>query len=396
MKYLKIVTLCNILLIMGMLLLSPEIIQAAEAGLAKNSRDSIAPDKKGMRELTPIELAAEMKVGWNLGNTLEAIGGETAWGNPKTNQRLIDSVKAAGFNAVRIPVAWSVFSDSSNYLIKAEWMARVEEVVNYVLKNDMYAIINIHWDGGWMQPTYARQKYVNNRFAIMWKQIAVHFRDYNDHLLFAGTNEVMRDGDYGTPTEEYYTVQNGFNELFVKTVRSTGGRNTYRHLVIQGFNTNIDHCVNFLKIPADPTPQRLMIEVHYYDPYNFTLNEQSNVIQWGKNATDPSKTETWANEEWADNQFLKMKTTYVDKGYAVLVGEYAAARRSFGNNTMNKAHQEYRNYWVYYVTRSMAKNGLIPFYWDTGFLSGLFVRATGKQYSPELIRTIMKAVEEGK
>ncbi|MEI8631952.1 cellulase family glycosylhydrolase [Vibrio sp. PP-XX7] len=96
------------------------------------------------------------------------------------------------------------------FVIKDSWMDRVEEVVNYALKDDLYVILNIHWDGGWMQPTNAKQEYVNNRLAIMWKQIATRFRDYDHRVLFAGTNEVMVDGDYGTPTYEYYTVQNSF------------------------------------------------------------------------------------------------------------------------------------------------------------------------------------------
>lgn len=153
--------------------------------------DSIAPDQTGMRNLSSVDLAKEMKLGWNVGNSLEAIGGETAWGNPKITQRLIDSIKAAGFNAVRIPVAWSRFSDAATFKIDTAWMSRVGEVVNYVLKNNMYAIVNIHWDNGWMQPTYAQQEYVNTRLSVMWRQIAIRFRNYDDRLLFAGTNEVM-------------------------------------------------------------------------------------------------------------------------------------------------------------------------------------------------------------
>jgi endoglucanase len=108
-------------------------------------------------------------------------------------------------------------------MIDASWLDRVEEVVNYVLSDGMYVIINEHWDNGWIQPTYAQQEYVNNRLAAMWQQIAVRFRDYDDHLLFAGTNEVMVTNDYGTPIKEYYTVQNSYNQTFVNTVRSTGG-----------------------------------------------------------------------------------------------------------------------------------------------------------------------------
>ena len=118
--------------------------------------DSIAPDSSGMGTLTSVELSQKMIPGWNVGNRLDAIRGETAWGNPLIAQQLIDSVKAAGFHSVRIPIAWSShFTDTSTYAIDTTWMARVEQVVNYVLKDSMYAIINEHWDGGWQQPTYA-------------------------------------------------------------------------------------------------------------------------------------------------------------------------------------------------------------------------------------------------
>jgi endoglucanase len=368
-----------------------KVIKVRQFG--KTVNDSTAPDQTGMSNLSSVELAKNMKIGWNVGNSLEAIGGETAWGNPQISQRLIDSVKAAGFNTVRIPVAWSRFTDASTYKIDTTWMARVEEVVNYVVKNNMYAIVNIHWDGGWMQPTYAKQDYVNDRLAKMWRQIAIRFRNYGDHLLFAGTNEVLVDGDYGTPKTEYHTVQNSFNQTFVSTVRSTGGRNTYRHLVVQGFNTNIDHTVNYFKTPFDPTEHRLMVEVHYYDPYNFTLNDNSTITQWGKNATNPSKTETWANEAYADRQFLKMKTKFIDNGYAVILGEYAAmARLNLGNDAANAEYAEYRRYYIEYITKSAIDHGLIPFYWDNGFTgdkgSGIFNRGTGAKAYPEIVKAI--------
>lgn len=355
--------------------------------------DSIAPDQTGMRNLNSVDLAKEMKLGWNVGNSLEAVGGETAWGNPKITQRLIDSIKAAGFNAVRIPVAWSRFSNAATFEIDTAWMGRVEEVVNYVVKNNMYAIVNIHWDNGWMQPTYTRQEYVNNRLSVMWRQIAIRFRKYDDRLLFAGTNEVMVDGDYSTPKPEYYTVQNSFNQTFVSTIRSTGGRNAYRHLVVQGFNTNIDHTISFFKTPVDVIANRLMVEVHYYDPYNFTLNENTSITQWGKNATDPSKTETWANEAYADGQFFKMKTKFIDNGYAVILGEYAAmARLNLGSAAANAEYAGYRKYYIEYITKSAVDHGLIPFYWDSGYTgdkgSGIFDRSTGAAMYPDIIKAI--------
>lgn len=360
---------------------------AAEAPPAETPEATIEPDETGMRDLTSVELANEMEIGWNLGNSLEAIGGETAWENPRVNEQLIQSVKDAGFNAVRIPVAWSKFSDEENFVITEEWMNRVEEVVNLVLDNDMYAIINIHWDNGWMQPTYEDEEYVNNRLEIMWQQIAINFRDYDDRLLFAGTNEVMVENDYGTPTEEYYTVQNGFNQTFVDAVRATGGRNHYRHLVVQGFNTNIDHTLNFAEIPEDVVDNRLMMEVHYYDPYNFTLNKESTVYQWGKDAPE---SEDWANESYVDNQFNRMKTEFIDNGVGVVLGEYGAISRP---NV--EGHEAYRQYYVEYVTQSAIEHGLAPFYWDNGDENAhgfaIFDRETGDVLYPDLLDAIVNA-----
>ncbi|MDR7089005.1 cellulase family glycosylhydrolase [Cellvibrio fibrivorans] len=352
-----------------------------------SSRSSSSVSSGG---ITSVELTKRMGIGWNVGNSLDAIGGETNWGNPLITQQLINSVKAAGFKTIRLPVAWSKFSDESNFVIQSAWMDRVEQVVNYALNADMYVVMNIHWDNGWMQPTYAQQAYVNNRLKIMWTQIATRFSNYDDRLLFAGTNEVMVDGDYGTPTAEYYTVQNSFNQTFVTAVRATGGKNATRHLVVQGFNTNIDHTVNFAKIPTDIVSNRLMMEVHYYDPYNFTLNTSSNITQWGSIATNPSATETWANESYTDAQFQKMKVNFVDKGIGVILGEYGVVSR-----TNVADHETYRNYWNEYITKSAYTRGLVPVYWDNGFGGNggmaLFDRASGAQLYPNLIQAIVKA-----
>jgi len=340
--------------------------------------------------LTSVQLTRLMGAGWNLGNSLDAIGGETAWGNPMISQQLINSVKAAGFKTIRLPVAWSQFSDEANFVIKSAWMDRVEQVVNYALNNDMYVVMNIHWDGGWMQPTYAQQTYVNNRLKIMWTQIATRFKNYDDRLIFAGTNEVMVDGDYGTPTVEYYTVQNSFNQTFVDAVRATGGKNATRFLTVQGFNTNIDHAVNFAKMPTDSVANKLLMEVHYYDPYNFTLNTSSSITQWGNIATNPSATETWANESYVDAQFQKMKSIFIDKGVGVILGEYGVVSR-----TNVSGHETYRVYWNQYITKSAVQHGMVPVYWDNGFSGNggmaIFDRNSGVQLYPNIIQAIMSA-----
>ena len=342
-----------------------------------------------MRDLTSLQMSKLMGSGWNLGNSLEAIGGETAWGNPATTQALMSSVKAAGFKTVRIPVAWKQYADADDK-IGAAWMARVAEVVGYAQKAGLYVMINIHWDGGWMKPTYANQVAVNARITRFWTQIATQFKNADDTLLFAGTNEVMVEGDYGTPTAEYVAVQNSFNQAFVTAVRATGGNNTKRHLVVQGFNTNIDHTVNFAVMPTDTTADRLMMEIHYYDPYNFTLNADSKLWQWGAGA-DAALSEAWANEAHADAQFQKMKAKFVDRGIPVILGEFGAIRR-----TEYAGSERYRLAWDRSIARSAWTHGVVPVYWDAGAAlsnhsMGLFDRATGAQVYPEIIQALVGA-----
>jgi len=365
----------------------PVVIQ--QSGNSNVITYDVAPDQSTMTSMTSVQLTAAMGTGWNLGNTLEAIGGETAWGNPMASRQLIDAVKAAGFNTIRIPVSWSNFSDTANFTINPVWMNRVQEVVDYAIANNMYVIMNEHWDNGWMQPTYAQQVYVNNRLGIMWKQIATRFRDYDHHLIFAGTNEVMVTDNYGTPTTEYYTVQNSFNQTFVTAVRTTGGRNAYRYLAVQGFNTNIDHTISFAVMPQDVIANRLLMEVHFYDPFNFTLADANTITQWGSLTTDPSRAEAWANETYVDTQFQRMKTNFTDKGIGVILGEYGAISR-----TDVPGHEVFRLHWADYVSTSARSHGLVPVWWDAGLplnnhSMGIFDRSTGQVAHQDLLNAIL-------
>jgi endoglucanase len=364
------------------------LIAATWAGLALTGLSAgCATSAAAMRDISSVQLARQMSPGWNLGNSLEAIGGETAWGNPPTTQALMDAVKAAGFKSVRIPVAWAQYADAEDDIGPA-WMARVAEVVGYARKAGLYVVINVHWDGGWLHPTYAKQAYGNARLKKFWTQIARRFRDHDEHLLFAGTNEVLIEGDYGRPKPEYVAVQNGFNQVFIDAVRATGGNNARRHLVVQTFNTNIDWGYEHFVVPRDTLPERLMVEVHYYDPYNFAINAESKAWQWGAIAKDPAVTDATANEAYVDAQFQKMKSRFVDAGMGVLMGEYAA---------MYKKHLDpagtYRSYWARVVTGSAVRHGIVPMWWDNGYPGnnemGLFDRATGAQYFPDLIKAIV-------
>ncbi len=292
---------------------------------------------------------------------------------------------------MRIPVSWSQYADA-NYNISASWMARVKEVVDAARSAGLYVMINVHWDGGWQQPTYAAQPAANARLAKFWTQIGNTFKNYDDYLLFAGTNEVMVENVYTAPTAENISVQNGFNQVFVNTVRATGGNNALRHLIVQGYNTNIDYTYATNTVPSDSIAYRLMMEVHCYDPYNFTLNENSSIWQWGSIATSAANTETWANEAYIDGQFQKMKARFIDKGVAVILGEYSAIQR-----TEFDAAGKYRQYWDQYLTRSAFQRGVVPVYWDNGSTanhsSGLFNRATGAQAYPAVISAIVSAAK---
>lgn len=349
-----------------------------------------------------VTLASKMKIGWNLGNALESTSGvnaanETSWGNPKTSVGLIKAVKAAGFNAIRIPCAWSGYiQDQTTYQIKDSWLARVQEVVDYAISNDMYVILNIHWDGGWLEehPDYANQAAVNKKQKALWQQIAVYFRDYDEHLIFAGTNEVH--AGYSTPTTENNIVQQSYNQTFVDAVRATGGKNAVRNLVVQSYNTNIQYAVDFLKMPNDQANQRLMTEVHFYDPWDFAGDENSNVYLWGKAYNGNAHVSTWGQEDWADSSFKKMKESFGDKGIPVILGEYGAILRS--NVGSDQAlHLKARNAYLTYITKIAHANSIVPFYWDNGNTGnsgfGLFNRSTYQIVQTEALAALMEGIK---
>ncbi len=368
---------------------------------------TIAADNAGMSD-NAMPLAAKMGLGWNLGNSLEATSGpntagvytagETLWGNPLTTQALMNGVKAAGFNTVRIPCAWSGYIvDQTTYKISDAWLTRVREVVDYCVSNDMYAIINIHWDGGWLEnnPTFAAQVEVNKKQKALWEQIAVAFRNYNEHVLFAGTNEVHYD--YGNPTTEHITVQLSYLQTFVNAVRSTGGKNTYRNLIVQGYNTNIGHTDAYFTMPTDPTSGRMMAEVHFYDPFDFTLDATSTKYYWGADFAGLGNTSTWGQEAWVDSEFAKMKTKFVDNNIPVILGEYGAMLRSSLTGQTLTNHLASRSHYLNYVTKKALDNGIVPVYWDNGPMgnnsSGLFNRNTGAVADAVAVQAITSALD---
>lgn len=364
-----------------------------------NYSNPIEKDETGMTSDALI-LAKNMVAGWNLGNSLEVPGNETGWGNAKATQLLIDSIKAAGFNTIRLPCAWSSYiEDPAIWKIRPTWLVRVKEVIDYCYHNNMYVILNIHWDGGWLEnnPTYSKQSIVNSKQRALWEQIAVYFRDYDEHLLFAGTNEVNLN--WGTPTTENITAQQSYLQTFVSAVRSTGGKNFYRHLAVQAYSTNIGYAKTYLKIPVDSVPKRLFVEVHYYDPWDFCGDEGTTAKKyWGIPYTALGVS-SWGQEDWVRSQFGVMKINFVNKGYPVILGEYGAIRRSALTGTALTNHLASRAYYLNYVTKTAKANGLIPCYWDNGGSGnntfGIFNRATGVAFDRQSLNAIISGTAQG-
>ncbi|WP_428028135.1 glycoside hydrolase family 5 protein [Altererythrobacter sp.] len=320
---------------------------------------------------TAVEVAGKFTLGLNIGNTLEAIGGETFWGNPMITQAFVDKAKALGFDAIRLPCSWDQYSDQDTAEIQATWLDRVKEVVQYCINADMYVFLNIHWDGGWLEKNVTEDKKdaVSDKQRAFWEQIATHLRDFDERLLFASANEPNCD------TEEQMAVLYEYHQTFIDAVRSTGGRNAYRVLVLQLPNTNIDlSSTLWTKMPDDTVPDRLMVEPHFYSPPNFCiLTEDASwgkmFFYWGKDyhsTIEPDRNATWGEEDHIDQQMQLANDLFASKGIPMLLGEYGAPRRS--NPLDLDLHLASRAHWMKYVTQKSLENGLKPFFWDIGDL----------------------------
>lgn len=338
-------------LMLAVLMLIPCVGSAEEAE---------AVDNGVMREgLTALEATRLMGNGINLGNTLEAcdnnvgiktntpLSYETHWGQPKTTQAMIDGMKAAGFDTIRIPVAWMTNAThlyEGDYTIDADYMDRVEEVVRYARKAGMYVIVNDHWDGGWYgmfgSESAETRALAMEAYKGMWQQIAERFRDYSDYLIFESANEELGGRfDENSPLycsdsvvtylndDERYALTNEINQTFVDVVRATGGNNATRFLLIAGYSTDINQtCDDRFQMPKDTAVSKLMVSVHYYDPWSYCgASSAASATKWGK----------VSDYEYMDQQLAKM-TKFTEAGYGVVIGEYGALPCSDGlkDNTL--------------------------------------------------------------
>ncbi|HXP89365.1 MAG TPA: glycoside hydrolase family 5 protein [Fibrobacteria bacterium] len=350
---------------------------------------------------TAKSIAGEMGVGWNIGNTMEAPGGPTSWGNPFPTQQLIDSVKASGIKTIRIPCAWDSHANQTTLVIDTAWMSQVKEVVDFCIKDSLFVILNIHWDGGWLENHIdsavtrpAMLAAMQSKQGAYWKQIATEFRSYDRHLLFASANEPAVDS-----LSAWYVLL-GLHQIFVDTVRATGGNNASRTLVVQGPNTSPDYTAEWMTLPNDPSGTgRLMVEDHFY-PYQFCLMTAD--ASWGKpfyywgngyhSTTDLAHNPTWGEETYVDSEFLEVVNKF-GPDVPVVIGEFGAVRRDTLTGTQNLTlHLASRRHFYNYVVSSAVSKGMIPIMWDAGVEGTdnmtFFHRANGGVYDLGLLNDI--------
>lgn len=337
-----------------------------------------------------MDFVNKLRVGVSIGDTLDSfrdsIGyetepaeSETCWGNPVITEDLVKTYLKNGFNVIRIPVTWRKhIGPAPEYAIHEKWMARVKEVVDYVYQNGGYVILNIHHED-WNDPYYENRTSACDKMKRVWKQIAESFQDYDEHLIFEGQNEPRK---IGTPMEwnggdkEGWDVVNATNEVFVKTVRETGGRNRERFLMIPGYAANCTEGIRHIQIPKED--DRILVSVHAYEPYDFALKI-------------PGRS-TWNHDtEKIDTLMQDLKTLFLDHNIPVVLGEFGA---------MNKEDNEAeREEWVTYYVKAASAIGVPCIWWDNGRfqgkgeLFGLFSRYNYQCAYPKVLNGLMKGSE---
>lgn len=332
---------------------------------------------------TGFDITAEMKVGWNLGNTMDATGStanplndETYWGNPKTTKANMDALKAAGFNTLRLPVSWDDHMSGADHTIDTAWLDRVEEIAKYALDNGMYVIVNIHHNNGWEAPTLANEASSKDYLVKMWPQIANRFQKYDHHLILETMNEPRVSGpDEWTGLPEYYAVLNRLNAAALKAIRDTGGNNAKRLVMIPTYAAAPwDAQVNAVVLPDD---KMIALSTHAYSPYNFALN------------LGAGSESTFTGEAELDQMFARLNTKFITKGIPVVMGEWGA---------VNKDNLAERVKFAEYYVKGATKYGIPTVLWDNGNFGnsgerlGFLRRDTNTWEFPTIIDAIMRGL----
>lgn len=326
-------------------------------------------------------------VGWNLGNQFESsypadagesieignpdgsINAETAWGNPVVSEAMIQAVKKAGFNAIRIPIRWQChITDKQTMNIDPAWIARIKTVVDWCLKNDLKVIINAHHEK-WLEsrPTSQYKEENCNKLKLLWTNIASEFANYDSRLAFAGTNEVHVKDNWDAPTAENLEVQNAYNQTFVDAVRATGGNNAKRHLIVQTYVCNPWFGINNgnFKIPTDRDGNGnnyMSVEFHFYQPWSYAgyPNTGDRYDYWGADYKTAGKVPD-EDEIWMTDFFDKAVNTWSNKGLGIVIGEWGVTNRNTSNP--DKVHEN-MNYYCNFLTKEAHDRGFSTFVWD--------------------------------
>ncbi len=379
---------------------SVNVIQAP--ALIQEDEEDI--DAQPLLSSTAMQIAADMYAGINIGNTMETPNYEGAWNCPVVNLDYIKGLKNLGFNAVRIPCAWdSHISDASTNTINSAWLDRVSEVVGWIVAQDMYAVLNIHWDGGWLENSCVNgySATVNQKQHDYWTQIANKLNEYDEHLLFAAMNEPNVGSDAASKKASVDAIIK-YQQTMLDAVRATGGNNASRVLVMQGPCTDIDITLEGqYALPTDIIADRLMIETHFYGPYQFNMMEKdeswgNTFWYWGSDnhVAGSDHNSTWGEEDYVRTQMQNMKTRFVDRGIPGIIGEYGVCYNREGTTGIDV--EKWRSsvrLWNKVVARESKNAGMVPFYWETG---GDIDRSNGSVINTLQLDGVFEGVTEGK
>lgn len=342
-------------------------------------------EQQEMRDISAWELVKEIKTGWNLGNTLDAIGNntveaETYWQKDITTKSMIDFLADGGFDLIRIPVSWGEHMDE-DYNVDPEWMARVHEIVDYAVDNDMYIILNTHHEE-WYFPTAENKEQDIEQLTALWSQIAEEFKNYDEHLIFEGLNEPRLRGtasEWTGGTKASRDIVNEYEQAFYNTVRASGGNNDKRMLMLTGYAASSQrNCLSAIWIPEDD--DRIIISVHGYIPYSFALDTK------GTDQFDDS------NKGQIDSFFGDLAQLFYVNEIPVIVGEYGS---------VNKFNDEERVEWVTYYLEAAKQLGYPCVWWDNNAVAGngenfgILGRSQPHEWRfPELVDAIMAVYDE--
>lgn len=361
---------------------------------SETSSTSIHKKTQEIRDITASELVSEMKIGWNLGNTLESTIGknneipekyEKGWGNAITTIDTIKGIKDSGFNVLRVPVSWGEhLSDDGNYTIDEEWLDRVNEVVDYGIDCGMYVILNTHHEE-WFFPDAEHFDQNKQQFVKLWTQIGNRFEGYSEKLIFEGLNEPRKRGtsvEWNGGDKEGQDIVNQMNALFVQTIRGLGGNNPKRHLMIPTYAaSSTSNAIYAMKVPEND--DKLIVSIHAYIPYNFALASKENgVAQWSLDDENCTRE--------IDTLMVTLKDAFIDKGTPVIIGEMGA---------VNRDNIEDRAQWSEYYIRKAKETGIPCLWWDNGAymgggeLFGLYSRNSNRWIFRDVLEGLMKGLE---